>query len=402
MGSSGCFKQIFRVIALLLAVLFVITLPFTVTSQSASQMIFSPEAVTNLVSSSLLGSGLLERYMLETVFQGDLTPGGGAGEGVFTEALQYLSPAERQMMFQQIIPAGWVEDQISTSVVSIFRWIDDERPFPIITLDLVPIKDRLIDGGIEDIADTVVDSWPSCSPEQINMMRKAAVRGGDLEFDICEPPEPFRTRAVEIVSITFYEWVRESPSSIDFQEEPDESFEEIMAFKEQIRFLRAIMRFGWFLPIALLGLIMVLSIRSLRSLGSWWGIPMTLGGIMTSIAALLISGRWQEFLARNSPFLRESGEVIAQVAKFALNELIDSIVGRTFFFGLVITALGAGIFIISRIIKRDGMMEVDSQSTDASASFPSEPEPRSEVGVPPSVPPISQDDSDEPPSGIFG
>ncbi len=402
MGSSGCLKQIIRMIALFLAVLFVITLPFTVTSQSTSQMIFSSEAVTNLVSSSLLGSGLLERYMLEAVFQGGLAPGGGADEGAFTEALQYLSPAERQMVIQQIIPDGWVEDQISTSVESIFFWIDDESPTPGIKLDLIPIKDRLIDGGIEEIADTVVDSWPSCSPEQINMMRKAAVRGGELEFDICEPPEPFRTKVVEIVTITFYEWVRESPSSIEFQEESEESFEEIMALKEQIRFLRAIMTFGWFLPIALLGLIMALSIRSLRNLGSWWGVPMTLGGILTIIAALLVSDRWQEVLAQNAPLLRESGEVIAQVAKFAMNELIDSIVGRTFFFGLVIMALGAGMFIISRIITRDGMMEAESQSTEARVGFPSEPEPRSEAGAPPSVPPIKPDDSGEPPSGIFG
>ena len=402
MGSWGCLKQIFRVIALLLAVLFVITLPFTVTSQSASQMIFSPEAITNLVSSSLLGSGILERYMLDAVFQGDLALGGGAEGGAFTDALQYLSPAERQMMIQQIVPDGWVEDQISTAVESIFRWIDDESPTPGIKLDLVPIKDRLIDGGIEDIADTVVDSWPSCSPEQVNMMIKAAIQGGDLEFDICEPPEPLRTQAIEIVSFTFYEWVRESPSSIEFQEDSEESIEEIMALKEQVRFLRAIMTFGWFLPIALLGLIMALSIRSLRNLGSWWGIPMTLGGIFTIIVALLISDSWQEVLAQNAPFLRESGEVIAQVTKFAMNELIDSIVGRTFFFGLVIMALGVGIFIISRIIKRDGMMEVESQSTNVKVGFPSEPEPRRDVGAPPSVSPISKDDSDEPPSGIFG
>ena len=402
MGSSGCLKQTFLITAFLLAVLFVITLPFTVTSQSASQMIFSPEAVTNLVRSSLLGSGLLERYLLEAVFQGDLALGGGADEGAIAEALQYLSPAERQTMIQQIVPDGWVEDQISTSVESIFRWIDDESSTPRIKLDLVPIKDRLIAGGIEDIADTVVDSWPSCSPEQINIMRKAAAQGGDFEFDICEPPEPFRTRAVELASITFYEWVRESPSSIEFQEESEESFEEIMALKEQIRFLRAIMRFGWFLPIALLGLIMALSIRSLRNLGSWWGIPITLGGILTVIAALIVSGSWQGVIANNASFLREGGEVIAQVAKFAMNELIDSIVGRTFFFGLVIMALGAGMFIISRIIKRDGMMKVESQSPDVKAGFPSEPEHRSEAGVPPSVPPISNDDSDEPPSGIFG
>jgi len=85
-----------------------------------------------------------------------------------------------------------------------------------------------------------------------------------------------------------------------------------------------------------------------------------------------------------------------------MNELIDSIVGRTFFFGLVIITLGAGMFIISRSIKRDGKMEVESQSTESGVGSPSEPEPRSDAGVPPSVPPISKDDSDEPPSGIFG
>ncbi len=182
MGSSGCLKQVFRITASLLAVLFVITLPFTVVGQSAAQMIFSPEAVTDLVASSLIGSGFLERYLLETAFPGDLAPGGEADALGFAEALQYLSPAERQMIIQQIVPDGWVEDQITTSVEAVFRWIDDESPVPEIKLDLVPIKDRLIDGGIEDFAEMVVDSWPSCSPEQINVMRKAAVRGEDLEF----------------------------------------------------------------------------------------------------------------------------------------------------------------------------------------------------------------------------
>ncbi len=401
MGSSGCLKQVFRITASLLAVLFVITLPFTVVGQSAAQMIFSPEAVTDLVASSLIGSGILERYLLETAFPGDLASGGEADALAFAEALQYLSPAERQMIIQQIVPDGWVEDQITTSVEAVFRWIDDESPTPEIKLDLVPIKDRLIDGGIEDFAEMVVDSWPSCSQEQINVMRKAAVRGEDLEFELCEPPEPFRTRGVEIASIVLYEWIRESPSSIAFQEEPDESLEEIMAFKDQIQFLRAVMRFGWFLPFTLLGLIMALTIRSLRNLGNWWGIPMTFGGSVTILTALIIAGSWKEAFIRNAPFLRESGEVIAQVARFALNELIDSIVGRTFFFGLVIIALGVGMIIVSRLVRRDVSKQDEDRSPDPRSGSSLEHDRRSVTG-PPTVPPIRKDDSDEPPSGIFG
>lgn len=402
MGTSGCLKQIFHIIALLLAVLFIMTLPFAVTSQSTSQMVFSEEAITGIVTSSLLGSGLLERFMLEAVFQGTLAHQGGVEEGEFTEALQYLTPAERQSVIQEIVPNKWVENQISASVKSIFNWIDDDRPAIVITLDLVPIKDRLVDGGIENFVETLVDSWPSCSPDQINIMRKAAVRGENLEFDICEPPEPFRTQAVALVSIIFYEWVRESPSSIEFQEKPDESYEEIMASKEGIRFLRAIMRFGWFLPIALLGFIMALKIRSARGLGNWWGTPMTLGGILTIFAALILAGSWEEVLARNAPFLSESGEVIAQVVKLAMEELIGSIVGRIFFFGLVIMAIGAGLFIFSRLIKRDGMMEAEGLPTDTRSDPASDSRPQNEAGIPPALPPINEDDSGEPPSGIFG
>ena len=402
MGSSGCLKQIIHVIALLMVVLFVITLPFTATSQSVSQIVFSEEAITDIVTSSLLSTGLLEHYMLETVFQGSLDPRGGVEEGAFTEALQYLTPAERQTIIQEIVPNGWVENQISASVKAIFHWIDDDRPAPVITLDLVTIKDRLIDGGIEELVETVIDSWPSCSPEQINILRKAAVRGENFEFDICEPPEPFRTQAVELVSIIFYEWVRESPASIEFLEEPDESYEEIMESKEGIRFLRALMRFGWFLPIALLGLIMALKIRSVRGLGNWWGIPMTLGGILTIFAALLLGGSLETVLARNAPFLNESGEVITQVVKFATEELVGSIVGLTFFLGLFIVAIGAGIFIVARIMRRDRSMDSEGRSTDAGSGSTSEPKPHDEAGVPHIAPPVTEDDPGEPPSGIFG
>ena len=393
MNDSGCLGTIIKLIAVFLVIFFIITLPFTILGQSISQVIFSQEYLKELAQETLLGTGFLEQFFIGAFFEGDVGPGGDD----FEEAFQYLTPAEQGEILRNVVPEGWASAQIDSAIDEVYLWIDDDRYMPEIALDLVPIKDHLINGGIERSVEILIDSWPSCSPEQINQLRKTAARGGELQFDICEPPEPFRTRAFELVTVMMYEWVRETPSSMEIGEEPDQSYEEVMELKGQIRFLRTILQFGWFLPIALLGLLMALSIRSFRDLGTWWGIPLIIGGGFTIFMTIIFGSRWEQTILGGLPSVRDAGELLEAPVRIAVDEVLGAIVGQSIFLAMICIVLGGGLFGLSRVLGRKEP-KVPTQVKEAGSPT----EPIDIAKAPPEVRPMDVDDSEEPPSGIFG
>lgn len=56
---------------------------------------------------------------------------------------------------------------------------------------------------------------------------------------------------------------------------------EPLILKQQLRLIRTLMGLVWLVPLGLLLLILLLRVRSLNSLGWWWGIPLLLGGTGT-------------------------------------------------------------------------------------------------------------------------
>jgi hypothetical protein len=278
----GCFGWAARALAGILALLFVLTLPVTIIAYDLGQVVFLPEEMATLVSTSFEEVGGFRRLAMDAIVSDS-----AAGEGLsLTVALSHLTPMERDYLADRLLPRAWVEEQLHESVVDVYAWIDNDLARPDLRLDLRPVKDAVRSGGADELVQMVVDSWPPCTVEQMSEMA-GTVLGLVEGFPFCEPAEPLRTGLVAMAGETLVLSVYTLPDSLSISgaAAPSAADPEILRLKEDVRLARTFSRWGWLISPVLLGLIMALAIRTWRGLAGWWGLPLILGGCLTVIAS---------------------------------------------------------------------------------------------------------------------
>lgn len=280
---NGCLRMAARISAVGLATVFVVTLPLAVIGFSLARVAFSPERLTVLVTETIVESGGLRRLMLESLTAGTEAGDAEAESGLdLGEALSFLSPQERDYLGEQLTPPGWGEEQLHALLGGLFAWIDNDRAGPELAVDVTALKVSLLGGGAAELVETMVDSWPPCSLEEVAQMGVETLLG-EGEFILCEPPEPLRTGLVGVLNVSVAVSLRALPDRISLggPAARQAATPEAMEAKGRIRALRLLAEWGWLLSVALLALVLALVVRSWRSLGLWWGVPLLLGAGLT-------------------------------------------------------------------------------------------------------------------------
>jgi len=285
----GCMATAARFLAGFLALLFVLALPLSVVAFDLGRIVFSPERMGALLGQSFDQAGGFRRLAMEAITGGVENEEGSADGGALSleGALSYLTPQERDYLAERLLPADWVREQLQAGLDDLYAWVDNEQARPSVEVDLRPVKETLRQGGADELIEVVVDSWPPCTVEQVDVMA-AQIFGLAEGFPFCEPPEPFRTGLVgmagEAIKLGLYALPDQLSVSGDRADE--KANPEILRFKEDLRLARALGRWIWLLLPPLLGLTMALVIRSWRGMAWWWGLPLILGGLLTLVAAV--------------------------------------------------------------------------------------------------------------------
>lgn len=392
-GQRGCFGTGLRIIAVLMVVGLVLSLPPTLAGRSFGRVAFRPDVLSSILQSQLLESGMLE----ETIRNNLLTREwfetlSGEEEDDIGRYFAYLSPAEREEIFYTLLPPDWIKGQISGILRGFYNWLDNDEPAPKLYLDLKPFKTNLLRGGLGSFMDIVIDSWPSCKPEQVEVLQQAFFEGGALPDDLCEPPEPLRSRVVDLATIAFEEQVNDLPERFSLVES-SLTQRDLTALKDQLRLVRALVLWGWMLPVSLLGLIMALVIRSRMDVGRWWGIPLILGGFGILVLAFLLAAIRENLI---TDWIR------GLTAAPAFQGILFAVIGGLYSAGLrplwiqgfVVILVGFILWWISRRVSKPRMDSID----DAVATTD---QVETKI-IPPSPAGDELGEEEEPPSGIFG
>ncbi|MEA1979185.1 MAG: hypothetical protein U9N80_14950 [Chloroflexota bacterium] len=400
-GSNGCFIKGIRVLAIAVAVIFILVLPLSLLGRDLAVVVFSPVRVSGILRSRLLESGFINNIAAESFLTERWFDEMGFGGGELKPMFQYLSPAEREEILMTLVPPEWVDAQLDNVIHSFFTWIESEQPEPRIAVDLIPLKEGLLKGGLRRTIDTLIDSWPSCTTDEIEIMREELMRTGEIPIEVCEPPEPYRSQVLDFAVDELGNLIREQPNKIPLIDSLDASPAEVTEFKENFQFLRSVMMWGWFLPASLLGVVMILVIRSMRDIGKWWGIPLLLGGLL-SIAVLGVVGAGRADLARDTlADLAQIGTPLYRAFEIVLLGILVAATRLAFFHASLITAAGLALWLITRQLSKRAKPQIipESEPSDAAPT-----EQVSGIPAPPPVPPLGSgpDDEEGPPSGIFG
>lgn len=386
----GCLSTTQKVLAYLLAGVFVVTLPLSVGTFNLGRVAFSPERMTALLADTIAETGGFRRLVIDSL-AGPADPSAEEGGLDLAAALSFLSPPEREYLGEQLAPPGWVESQLGVLVGAVYDWIDNDQAQPVFTVDVSPIKVALLSGGAADLVEVVVDSWPPCSVREVAEMSVDALFGQDA-LVLCEPPEPLRSGLVGILNASLTASLRALPNQLTLGDPGAErpASPDVLRTKEQIRRVRFLAGWSWILSPALLVLLAAVIVRSWRGWGLWWGLPLMLGGLLTVITMVgvrLVVGQ------AIGGFLTE-GTLPAWIGS-TLQGLASAMLAVTFRRVVLDAALLGGIGILILAVGR--AME-KRRAHPAPAGAPDQAETLRFD----SAEETSEDESGTPPSGMFG
>lgn len=390
-----------HLIALALAITMIITLPWAIAARDIGAVVFTQERVHSILQLRIIESGVLEHVLVDALLG---ERGISGGDEWFRAAVGHLSDPERQEILALVLPEGWIESQISNATESTFAWLESEQVVPDLYIDMQPIKAKLLDTSLDLVVEVFVDSWPSCSPEEVERLQMALDRGGELPGVVCEPPEPLRAYIVDLATRALATETSGIPDRMPLFGRAELNVEEMIALKQSLRTNKALLMWSWLVPLALLGPLMAIKARSRGDLGRWWGIPLAASGVFTVLLNLVLRGNRADVIQNALQDTGPPGSPQYTILDVLLQGAADLIVRLMLLHALALLFAGAAVWFFLRRPRepKNEVSAMDRQDENGLEGPSAESPPRSPPPVPPLEDRATGDSSNGPPSGIFG
>ncbi len=293
-------KTLAKILASLCVLVVIITIPLTLLAFDFGRVVFNPPLVKSMLTEEVVNSDLLpialewfsDRRAQERVETGEALT--GITEPDIVLLMSYLDREDWRKIKQEVLTDPILTDWVSVSVDGTYAWIDSTDRVPQITWSMQPFKDRV---NTEHGANCIVIAYSNlapCTQEQIDnfLARLAAVpEGTEVLYNLCAFPEPWHEDQFNDYVSALHDVVENVPSQFALTNElaqvEDTAGVGAAVLKGQLRLLRFLMNWAWLIPVILLLLILLLAIRSVGTLGRWWGLPLTVGGFLTLLPALV-------------------------------------------------------------------------------------------------------------------
>lgn len=293
-------KVIAKIIAFLVAFLLVVALPLSIISYNVGRVVFDPPLVKQVVTDLVTESDLIpvalewfsERRAEERYAEGEAQA--WQDEPDIVQLMSKLDSEDWGEVRQEILPDSILSGWVSVSVDGTYEWIDNEDRVPQITWSMAPFIERADgDHGRKAILIAYRELDP-CTEEEIEDFQSrldAAPKGTEVLYNLCQFPDPWYEDQISDYIESLRNLVKNVPPEFALTGElaQTEDAEGVgpSAIKNQLRTIRLLMNLAPLIPLVLLLLILLFTVRSLKGLGMWWGIPITLGSLITFIIALL-------------------------------------------------------------------------------------------------------------------
>jgi hypothetical protein len=179
--------------------------------------------------------------------------------------------------FRTLLPQGTLEVMSADVLNSTFAYLNMQSDS--VQLSLVPLKSSMVgDTGVNAVY-SLLDSQPDCSFMQIAQMTIDLFTGGEIQ--LCKPPAELYSMLTPVIQGQMQFAVSAVPDQITLISKPPENDPRV-----KLRVLRMGMRISPILPLVFLLLMTVFTVNSLKSWLIWWGIPLFITGIFSSLLSL--------------------------------------------------------------------------------------------------------------------
>jgi len=322
---KGLFNFLGKFLAFIFAILLVVALPIVVLGYDVGRVIFDQPTVTKITTEIVTESDLIPlglNWYSETQAERRYASGAAeawVGEPDIVQLISFMDTEDWRKIRWEVLPNEILEKWVASTVDGVYVWVDSEETVPQVTWDMTDFIKRVdSEHGLTAIT-TAYNALPPCTDEQIADFKSrlaAAPAGTKVLYNLCQFPDP---------------WKQDQFG--DYQE----SLEDVVAnIPKQFN-------------LTLLVLIALLAVRSLRSLGLWWGVPLMLSSLFILISGLayraIIVGILSAGVLSEVPplIMEEAMKGILKVAKIIFSPMVWQ--------GVIILAVGVVLFVVGRLKK---------------------------------------------------
>ena len=355
------FSILARFIAFLCAMLFIVGMLLAILAFNVGRVVFKPPLVKGVLTEIVTESDLIPAalaWFSESRAARRYDSGQAeawVGEPNVAQLIMFMDVDDWRAIRWEVLPDEILVEWVSVTVDGVYAWIDSDDRVPDIVWNLRPLI-RLIDSehGLTSIT-IAYKALPPCNEEQITDFKNrlaAAPAGTEVLYNLCQFPDPWYEDQFSDYTESLEDLVANVPTTFALTGElartTDTEGVGTETIKAQLRMIRNWMHIAPLLLIIPLVFILIFAVRSLNGLGLWWGIPLTLGSLLTFLLAfvyrpLTIAVLSAGPLSETPPLIR--AEAIAGILRLAI-EVFKPILWQS----LVVLILGLALILAGSLV----------------------------------------------------
>jgi hypothetical protein len=208
----------------------------------------------------------------------------GAGSEALSFA-KFLTVKDWELLITTILPPQELEQFTNDTLDAIFAFLNNDSDN--ITISTVWLKERIRTHGLDALLQ-IMRAQPPCTPEQLVEFATTLSDPKPGSLLSCNPPE----EVVQTIMPTLQAMLDQTVAGMPNEFVPIQAMETAPGQpspRESVQMVRLIMRLTPLLPLAALLGVTIFAVRSLRGWLLWWGVPLTIGGLLTFLSGLALS-----------------------------------------------------------------------------------------------------------------
>ena len=208
---------------------------------------------------------------------------GQGGPPVF---LRNLKAADWEVILRAILPPDETKAMAEQGFDSLFAYLNGETDSA--KLSLAGLKQNLNSpAGVQAVNELMRRQQP-CTLQEVAELTAASLLGeGDLKW--CRPPETVIAILQPLIEFQLHLAAATIPEAVTLIKAPppEAALSGVVDQRERLQRVRLLMRLSPLLPLALLLLITILVVRTQLDWQRWWGWPLLLAGILSTLLGFL-------------------------------------------------------------------------------------------------------------------
>lgn len=273
-------------------------------------------------------------------------------------AMQGMSTKAWEDFFRTLLPTETLRLMGDTTLNELFAYLNMQSDS--VKISFLPVKANMgTESGVQAVL-TLFRTQPDCTFEQVAQMTINLLTAQDITF--CNPPEELTPLLTPVIQAELQTAALVLPDEVTILESENPQKDP----RDRIQTARTLMKLSPILPIGFLFVLTLLAVNSLQSWLSWWGVPFLSTGILAMLAGVtgapIIGTILKRIIIQRASIALPTS--LSNYASDLASAMVGAILRPIFWEGLILFFIGLGMTLLAIYIGRNARQKLLNTSED--------------------------------------